>query len=176
MKRLITLLLILPIVKCSLSQSYSAGSNIIGMVTGSLNLELSAGLNRRLSVHLPISWNPFHFGENRKILHMALQPGLRFWSWHSYSGFYTGAQLGFIRYNCGLNTIRYDGKGYGCSLSAGYSKMVSGRWNLDFEVGAGIFRLVHDCFERKFCGEYLYSEDKLKLLPCRLSVNLVYLF
>lgn len=175
MKRLITLMLVLPIVNYSPAQSYSVGSNIMGLVTGSLNLELSASLNRRLSLHLPLSWNPLQFGDNKKIKHMMLSPGLRLWSWHSYSGFYAGTQIVLMRYNCGLNSLRYDGKGYGFSLSAGYSKMVSRRWNLDFEIGAGVFRLKHDCFERRVCGEYLYSEDKLKLLPGRLSVNLVYL-
>ncbi len=175
MKGFITLILLLTFARYSQCQSYSAGTNLIGMVTGSLNFELSATLNRKLSLHLPLSWNPFRFSDNQKIKHAAIQPGLRFWSWHSYSGFFTGAQIGYIRYNYGLNNLRYDGKSYGISLSAGYSKMVSKRWNLDFEIGAGIFRIMHDCFENELCGEYLRTEDKLKLLPCRLSVNLVYL-
>jgi len=176
MKILFTIILMMTIAGYSLSQNYSAGTNLIGVATGSLNMELSAGVGRKLSIHLPVSWNPFHFSGNRKIMHLAVQPGLRFWSWHSYSGFYTGTQVGFIRYNAGLTSLRYDGKGYGLSLSAGYSKMVSRRWNLDFEVGAGLFRVMHDCYERKLCGEYLYSEDKIKIIPCRISLNLVFLF
>ena len=69
MKRLITLMLVLPIVNYSPAQSYSVGSNIMALVTGSLNLELSASLNRRLSLHLPLSWNPLQFGDNKKIKH-----------------------------------------------------------------------------------------------------------
>lgn len=162
-------------IKDGLSQKYSIGTNIAGITTATLNLELSASFNRNLSIHLPLSWNPFTLKGNRKLLHLGLQPGVRWWFWHVYSGFFGAAQLNLIRYNCGLSKYRFDGKGYGVSISAGYSKMVSRRWNLDFEAGVAIGRLIHDCYERVRCGEYLFSEDKIRVLPGRVSIAVVYL-
>ena len=37
------------------AQFYSAKTNVLGMATGNLNLELSAALSRKVTIHLPVN-------------------------------------------------------------------------------------------------------------------------
>ncbi|MDP3451835.1 MAG: DUF3575 domain-containing protein [Bacteroidales bacterium] len=175
MTRLLILILSLWLPVNAFAQNYSVGSNIAGMAMGSLNIETSLALSRRVSLHLPFMWSPFSYKENIKLTHLAVMPGLRVWSWHVYSGFYTGLHTSYIRYNGGLKEKRYDGNAIGLSLSAGYSKMLSRRWNLEIEAGAGVFRTNHDVFRREICGEYLDSSRKIRVLPSRVLVNVIFI-
>lgn len=157
------------------AQKYSIGSNLAGIAVGSLNIEASLALSHKLSLHLPVMWSPFTFRDNIKLTHLALLPGIRVWNWHVFSGLYTALNASYIRYNGGVRERRYDGSALGISLSAGYSKMLSRRWNLEIEAGAGLFHTEHDIFVREVCGEYLESSRRLRVLPSRASLNLIFI-
>ena len=40
------------------AQFYSVKTNVLGLATGNLNLELSATASRKVSIHLPVNYNP----------------------------------------------------------------------------------------------------------------------
>ncbi len=175
MRRIIIIIITICWVKYVQAQHYSIGVNTLGILVGSLNVEFSKSINRKTSFHLPISWNPFILRNNKKIAHLAIHPDVRWWFDNYTSGLFIGGGLSFIRYNAGVTQLRYDGTAGGVTFVCGYSKVLSGKWALMFETGAGLFKCSHDCYKRVVCGDYLYSEEKFKILPGKLSLSAVYI-
>ena len=64
------------------AQSYSVRTNVLGLATGNLNLELSAAASRKVTIHVPVNYNPFTYNflaENCKMKNLTVQPGARYW-------------------------------------------------------------------------------------------------
>jgi len=159
-----------------LSQKYGISSNLAGLATGSLNIEASVAISRKVSLHLPVSWNPFIIGDNYKINHIVIQPGARWWLWHSYDELFIGIQEVTGFYNIAISDVRYEGWSTGISLSCGYAWMLSSKWNVEFEAGVGCLFCKYDKYYRPKCGEYLGSAEKIIYGPTRLSLSLMYIF
>ena len=66
------------------AQSYSLRTNVIGLATTNLNIEGSMTLSRKWSLHLPLQYNPFKFGNNRQFRNFYAAPGARYWLLESY--------------------------------------------------------------------------------------------
>jgi hypothetical protein len=158
MKRtLIICLLVLAPVLCS-AQKYGVRTNIIGMATGSLNIEASLTLS------------------NKWTLHLLTQPGARWWLWHSYAGLFIGAQAIGGKYNIAVTDYRYQGWAAGMGVSSGYAWMVTSKWNIEAEVGAGGWYSEYDKYQRPLCGEYEGSFKKILYGPTRASISLMFIF
>jgi len=175
MKKLFLVLILLFPVMCS-AQKYGIKTNIIGLATGSFNIEASVALSNKWTLHFPFSWNPLSIEENYKIKHLVLQPGARWWFWHSYTGYFIGIHVLSAIYNIGVNDFRYQGWAAGAAVSGGYSFMLSRRWNLETEIGIGACWCEYDIYERPICGEYESSVNKLIIGPSRISIAIVYIF
>lgn len=158
------------------SQKYGISSNAIGLATGTLNIEGSVATSNKISFHLPVMWNPFSFNENKKIKHIALQPGMRFWTWHSYSGTFFGIYSTAISFNTGLNEHRYSGKAIGIGLSAGYAKMLSKNLNIEAELGYSYGYTEYETFVRVQCGDYVRSYKGPIHAPTKASISIMYIF
>ncbi len=104
-----------------------------------------------------------------------IQPGIRWWKWHSYSGYFGGVNLTAMQYNLGVKSYRYYGKGVGITLSTGYAKMISKKWNIEAEMGIYSGWVSYDKYKRELCGDYEGSCCKLKLIPAKLSLSLIYI-
>lgn len=164
--------------KCH-AQFYAVKTDLLGLATGTLNAEISASMSHKWSVHLPVYYNPWDFGDNKKIKHLTAQPGVRYWrdqSW-GYNWFF-GANAILSRFNMGgiWNDYRYDGRAYGAGLSTGFSIPIHKLWNIDFEVGAGVVYTSYGEYEYKQCGDFLSEGRGWSIVPTKLSINLIYLF
>lgn len=160
-------------------QFYSVQTNALNLATGTFNVEGSAALGRRWTLHLPVQYNPWTFPDNRKIKNFSTFPGIRYWLTESYGRCWFMGIHGIVsRYNIGLwgANYRYDGMAYGMGLSGGYSRPLGIRWNIEFELGAGAVWTTYDKYPCMRCGRKLETGSAIRFVPDRLAVSLVYLF
>lgn len=186
MKHFFKCLVILGILTCGISkvsaQYYSLSSNMLGLATGNLNIEISATAGRKWSIHLPVNYNPFTYNfisENAKMQNLTTQPGIRYWFCESYMRGFIGLHATASRYHLGwdkLSKYRYDGWATGGGLSLGYAKMLAKRWNLEFEVAADVLYADYDKYECRVCGFLSAREKKVLVAPTKASISIVYLF
>ena len=161
-------------------QFYSAKVDILGLATGTFNIEGSMLIDRHWSAHLPVLYNPWTFPDNKKMKNITVLPGVRYWMRETYSGgCFFGANAIITRYNFGGllgSNYRYDGMGYGLGLSAGYAIPFKKRWNIEFELGAGVIWSEWDKYSCRRCGEKIEEESGFRLIPDKIAVCIVYLF
>lgn len=162
------------------AQFYAVKSDLLGLATGNLNVEASAVIAGKWTLHLPATYNPWTFSDNRKAKQLTLQPGVRYWKDQAYGyGWFLGANAIVSRYNIGNiagSKHRYDGNGVGAGLSAGFSLPFYTFWNVEVEAGVGGILGSYDKYKCKRCGDLVAREKKLFFVPTKLSVSLVYLF
>jgi len=158
------------------AQRYGARCNIAGLVSGNLNLEASLAITDKLTLHLPLSWNPFAPAENYKFKHIFIQPGTRWWLWHSYTELFIGFHGITGIYNIALKRSRYEGWGAGAGISCGYAWLLTPKWNIEAELGAGCLYSEYDKYQRIKCGEYEGNFKGFIYGPSRISVSLMFIF
>lgn len=177
MKKFIILIIILYIshTYCS-AQKFGVGTDVISLTTATFNIEASLIVSKKLTLHLPLSWNPFTLKNNFKLKHIAIQPGIRWWFWHGYSEFYLGAHFLTSIFNIAVSSERKEGWAGGISFTCGYAWMLNQHMNLEIEAGGGPIYREYDKFEREICGDYLGTKKGVILFPTRLSCSLFFLF
>lgn len=174
------LLLCLFFPKHSMAQFYSVRTNLVGMATGNLNVEGSMAFSARWTAHLPVQYNPFNLWSDAKLKNFTVEPGVRYWMRESYGGgYFFGIHGVFSIYNAGGifgHRYRYEGTAWGGGISAGWVRPLSRRWNIEFELGAGIVWADWERFRCVHCGKRVAKDNGVRLVPTRTAVNLVYLF
>lgn len=178
MKKIIVLFLItLALTNSAKAQFYSIKTNLLGLATTNLNIEAGVSVHRNWSLHLPVTYNPWVFGGNKRFQNITVQPGIRYWFLESFSQGFIGLQSIYSRYHVGgIGKYRYDGYGVGMGVSYGYSKVINKRWNIEFEAGLGVLYTDYTKYLCKKCGTPQGGEKKMQLVPSKASVSLVYLF
>lgn len=177
---LFALLLFLFFPEHAKAQSYSVRTNIIGLGTGNLNLEGSMVFSKRWSGHLPVQYNPFKLWKDAKLKNITVAPGIRYWTRESYGdGYFFGLHGVFSLFNAGGlfgHRYRYEGTAMGGGLSFGWVRPLSKRWNMEFELGAGVVWTDWERFECGHCGKRVSEGNGVHVVPTRTAINLVYLF
>lgn len=178
-KKIIVLIISMIFPICVNAQFYSLRTNMVGLGTGNLNLELSMTMNRKWSLHIPVQYNPFVFRDNKQFRNLTIEPAVRYWFVESYNKNFVSLYGIASRFHVGGlfgHRFRYDGKGFGAGLSYGHAYTLSSRFNIEWEVGAGLIWADYDKYRCKHCGAKIGSESKLYFLPTKIAVNIVYLF
>lgn len=162
------------------AQFYAVKTDMLGLATTNLNMDVSATINSKWSLHLPVTYNPWTFSNNRKIKQLTFQPGVRYWRDQPYGyGWFWGANAIVSQFNIGNlpgSKHRYEGKALGAGVSTGFSLPLHTFWNLEFEAGVGGVLTQQKKFLCPRCGDMLGRERKFYVVPTKLSVSLVYLF
>jgi hypothetical protein len=160
------------------AQYYAVSTNLAGWATTNLNLEASVSLSRRVSLHLPVQYNPFVFSAGRRFQNLTLAPGLRYWFEGLHRKGFAGVHLLASRYHAGnlWDKFRYDGRALGAGLSLGYAYPLGERWRFEWEAGGGMLRADHDKYRCKPCGAFLGHESGFYFVPTRVAANMVYQF
>lgn len=167
------------------AQVFALKSNLAADAVASPNLGTELKLGRRLSLDIAAHYNPFSNGMHRS-KHWLVQPELRFWQCQPFSGHFWGMHILAGEYNIGNMVLplglyrgtrswRYEGRVMGAGLSYGYQWIISPRWGIETEIGAGWVRASYTRYRCAHCGEQTGSGYKYYLGPTKVAVSLVYL-
>lgn len=156
------------------AQKFAVKTNAAYWATATLNLGAEIAVAPKMTLDLTGNYNPFRFSDNRKIMHWAVQPELRYWTCQRFSGHFFGLHAHYGMYNGGIKKYRYDGWLVGGGLSYGYQWIIGKRWNLEAEVGVGYAYLDYDKYLRDKCGKCMGPGHKNYVGPTKLSISFMY--
>ena len=63
----------------------------------------------------------------------------------------------------------------GGGISYGYHLLLSNRWSLEANIGAGYIRLHYDKFRCETCGEKVGTENRNYFGPTKAAISLIFL-
>ena len=158
------------------AQKVALKTNVAYWATTTLNLGGELAVAKRQTLDLTANYNPFHFRDNKKIMHWAIQPEWRYWVCRRFVGSFFGVHAHGGKYNGGLKKYRYDGWFVGGGISYGYQWIIGKHWNLETELGIGYAYLDYDKYWRTRCGKYIHSNHRNYWGPTKFSISFMYLF
>ncbi len=157
-------------------------TNLLYDATSTVNLGVEFRLGGRTSLDIPLNYNPWEFGGNKKWKHFLAQPAVRIWTREVFSGHFFGIHSHWGYYNVGrlpissyTKTHHFEGTLVGGGVSWGY-RWNWGAWGLEAELGLGYARLDHDIYECGYCGDFIKHEVKNYFGPTKVALGLVYMF
>ena len=135
------------------------------------------GLDPRTSWEVAGGYNPWTFGDNRKLKFWTAQTEFRYWLRRRFAGHFFGLHVLYADYYAGgvklfgMGDRRYEGFLYGAGLSYGYQWVVGRRWNIEAMLGVGYIRSEYDRYVWKRCGRFLGSGRRNYFGPTRAGVS-----
>ena len=159
-------------------------TNAVGWAMAISNVAVEIDLSQRLSLNIPVyysAWN--YFSGTTKFRILAAQPELRYWPTRD-RRFFAGVHFGVASYNLALGgkwRIRdHDGTtpALGGGVSVGYRMPLgrNDRWNVEFSLGAGAYRLHYDKFHNEPGGAYSSTVRKTFFGVDNAAVSFSYTF
>lgn len=176
MKKSLLFLLLIYSVVTGYSQKVAVKTNVAYWATATMNIGGEFALAPRQTLDLTVNYNPFHFRNNKKIMHWMVQPEWRYWTCRRFMGHFIGVHAHGGKYNGGLKKYRYDGWFAGGGFSYGYQWIIGKHWNLEAELGVGYAYMEYDKYLRDKCGRFIDSGHRNYWGPTKLSVSFMYLF
>jgi hypothetical protein len=160
---------------------YGLKSNVAYDAAGSFNLGAEFRLSPRLTLDVPVVWNPLEFSDNRKWKHLLFQPELRLWTCEAFNGHFFGVHAHYAGYNVGgvgsryMKEYRFEGWLAGVGVSYGYQWLVSPRWSIEASLGLGYAYMDYDRYLCRKCGAF-QSKDKMNYFgPTKAAISLIYI-
>lgn len=160
-------------------------TNTLGLALIVANAAVEIDIAKHWSFHLPFYYSALnYFVSTIKFRTMAVQPEFRFWFNKDNTGLFTGAHFTAMSYNIALHgDYRYQdhaGKvpALGGGISLGYRMPLneSGRWNLEFVLGAGVYNMHYDTFYNVKNGKHVATYKKTYWGLDNAAINLTYRF
>lgn len=194
MKKIIVLAFCLFLTARLSAQTFSLSTNLLDWANlGTLNLQAGLSFSRHLTLHAGARYNNWDFGSAEKGTDFRNKArtasiGLRYWPWNVYSSWWIGTRLQAEEYSRGGLLARpetEEGLAAGVGLAFGYSRMLTGRWNLDFGLGFWGGWKRYSRYACPHCGRVLSDADgtplldrnKGFLLPSEdVQISLTYIF
>ena len=163
------------------AQKVSVKTNTLYWATTTPNLAVEFGLGPRTTLDIAGGYNWFTFSDNKKLKHYLIQPELRFWFCDRFAGTFMGLHLHGGEFNVNrigpFTTIkdnRHEGYFVGAGVSIGHSWILSNRWSIEAEFGAGYAYIGYDRFGCETCAPKIGSGHHNYFGPTRLNVSLIY--
>ncbi len=160
---------------------WAVKTNLLYDATTTLNLGIELKFSRKLTLELPVSYNPWTFHDNAKLKHITVQPELRYWLCESFSGHFFGLHGHYAFFNAGnidfispLADYRYEGYLWGAGISYGYQWILSTRWSMEATFGLGYARIFYDKYNCESCGDYINSDITNYYGPTKAGISLIY--
>lgn len=157
-------------------------TNLLYALTSTFNLGAEVRLSDRYTLDLSVNYNPWTFGDNKKIKHLMFQPELRYWLCEAFDGHFFGFHAQYARFNAGgvgfsdyMKDHRFQGNLFGAGFSYGYEWYLSPRWSMEATIGFGYNFMDYKTYECKDCGKYQGSNTKHYFGPTKAGVSLIYM-
>lgn len=182
--RIISLIKKTAVTALLLAEAMTAGAQTLGvkssltmLATLTPNAELTYRISDRVTLHLPVLYNPWVLRENSRLQQLTVQPGARYWTRHANVGYFASGAVLLSRFHMGGfldHKYRYDGNCYGLGIGAGHAWMLSRRLNIEAEAMAGIVYAAYDkCGWEK--NSRLYARERgMRIIPAKIDISLVY--
>jgi outer membrane protein OmpA-like peptidoglycan-associated protein len=158
-------------------------TNLLYDATATINLGAEFRLGGHTSIDIPLNYNPWEFGENRKWKHAMAQPEFRYWLRETFRGHFFGVHATGAIYNVGnlpepmapyMRAHRFQGWLAGGGLSYGYRfNFRNPNWAIEATLGGGYLYKDYDVYECVDCGDKLKHVAKHYLGPTKLALSVV---
>lgn len=175
-------------------QKVAVKTNLLYDATSTLNLGFEFGLSKKWTLDVSGNYNPWEFGENRKMKHWLVQPEMRYWLCEKFNGHFFGLHAHGGQYNWGgmlpwgfrngkmfgienrnIQEHRYEGWLVGAGLSYGYQWILGKRWSLEASLGIGYAYLDYTKYKCEKCGEKIGDGHKNYFGPTKAAVSIIYI-
>lgn len=184
---------------CSLCSEHAYSQSNVAIKTNLLygagaftpNLGMEIGIGTRTTLDISGGYNWFNLdgskNNNKKLVHWIVQPELRYFLCERFNGHFFGAHALYSEYNIGGHDLpmlfgkgsekfRHQGNAYGAGISYGYQLLLSKRWNVEFNIGAGYMRMTYDKYNCTNCGELKEKgATKNYFGPTKAGISIIYL-
>ena len=168
----------------AMSQHIAVKTNVLYLATATPNVELEGRVARKWTAGVSVGWNPFTFADNKKLRHIAVQPEVRRWLCSPFAGHFLAAHAVYSHFNAGgislpffsgLKDYRYQGDLGAVGIGYGYSWMLPGNhWSIEAEIGLGVGYASYGKYECATCGSKVADESKVRLMPTKAALSVVY--
>ena len=160
--------------KGSISTNVAGYANLL-----TLNAEGSISMGRHWTLTAGAKYNPFTFGKDHfRNKQQAYYGGMRYWPWHSYSGWWVAGKLQYQEFSAGglRRAKTTEGDRVGLGLGAGFAYMVGKHLNVEF--GANLWSGMEwfTTYSCPVCGDLEQSGRKFFILPCDIIIGVSYIF
>ena len=185
MRRFIVTTLLTVLSSWALSaQKLSISTNLVDYAClGTLNAEVSYTMSQHWTLTAGTKYNPFTFykGDADRQFQNRQQSyalGVRYWPWHSLSGWWISGRVRYQEYNWGglISRETEEGDKVGLGLSAGYTYMLSRHFNVEFGIGAWGGRAWYRRFSCPVCGLTVEDGKKWFMFPDDFMISFAYVF
>ena len=159
------------------AQFFGVRVNALAALTGTVAVGAEAALTDNWTVETSAYWNPIRT-ERLTTQVGAVQLGVRHWFYEDFVGHFLGLHASWVDYRIGNRRRTYDGRAYGIGISYGYAWILSKRWNLVVEAGAGLYRTRdtrRDPVTSDWGDRYIRHARRWTLAPSKLEVSFNYL-
>lgn len=160
------------------AQFYAVRFNTLALATGTISGGMDVAVSKKTSLDLTLYWNPLRFSSFQTTF-LVGQAGVRFWRFEPNTGPSLGVHVAGGRYDIGGRRLHYKGFVVGLGVSYGYSWLLSKRWSLTAEIGAGLFYTDdtrRDYFTPWSDDELIRHNRRLMILPSKAEIGFSYLF
>jgi hypothetical protein len=151
------------------------------------NLRGEWGLGNRTTLEAGVSYNGWNLKgsteNNKKLVHGMALTEFRYWFCERFFGHFLGVHTFGGFYNVSGHDIptlferefRYEGYTVGAGVSWGYLLPLSARWNLEFNLGAGVAYLNYTKWGCNKCDAKEGDFQKIYLGPTRAGISLEFI-
>ena len=160
-------------------------TNALGWPLMLANVAAELVLCKHLSFSLPVYYSALnYFTSTIKFRAFGFQPELRYWFDEDNTGWFVAGHFGLAWYNIATNgdwriqDHNRNTPAIGGGANAGYRMAIGKlkRWNLEFSLGVGAYKLHFDKFINERNGQYAYSMKKTYVGLDNAAVTFSYAF
>lgn len=163
------------------SQSIAIKSNTLFLLTGTLNAGGEIRCDDHHSLQLNLNYNPWDWGENKKMKHFLVQPEYRYWFDETFFGSFVGLQAHFAQYNFGsmtpfrtIKNNRYQGNMIGCGVTYGHQWLLNAFWSVEASISVGYAHLKYDKYGPMKGDELIKHAHSNYFGPTQIGISFVY--
>lgn len=171
--------MVLTFAMVSMAQSLGVRTSGTMWLTATPNIEVNYVVGKKISLHLPVLYNPFTFNDNSRLQQLTVMPGARYWTVAPHAKWFFSAFGIASRFHMGGwfdHKYRYDGKCFGGGIGGGYSWILGKRINLEMELGIGAGYADYDKCGWKSNSRNYGNERGFRIFPAKFDVSFNYLF
>lgn len=160
-------------------------TNLLYWAVATPNISLDFFLSKKFSLSVNGMYANWDFNKVNVYKHLKwdgyiVGGDFKYWFKNNNRGHYIGLGGDYFDYDVFFREKGKTGSGYGGGLLYGYSLRVSDHFNVVFDVGVGLYQVKNNSYSRDASDASIIhinkSSDKLKVLPSKLGVSLLFGF